>query len=171
MPNWGDSYWNSETDFEIHLVIDFDPFTFETNNGKTHTVRPVFSWKRARQPVRVKDKLSIALTPHAKKWAVAAAQQLRTQWIFKQPIPQNVKVTMPVITYHPTARLIDASNLYQGPEDVLQVCQPQCKKNCKMHAGILTNDSQVENHDGSARRIDRVRPRFEITIKPYRERK
>lgn len=173
--NWGNSYWKSERDFEVNLVIDFEPFTVEIksgkNKGKTYTVTPVFSWKRGRQVIKIKDRVSIGLTPHAKKWAVAAATQLRSQWIFKQPIPKNVKVTMRVITYHPTARFIDASNLYQGPEDILQTCRPRCPDNCKMHAGILSDDSQVEDHNDSERRVDKNRPRVEIRLKPWTKKK
>jgi len=177
--NWGNSYWKNERDFEVNLVIDFEPFKVEITRGKkkgsSYTVTPVFSWKRGRQVIKIgqgsQQRTSIGLTPHAKKWAAAAASQLRSQWIFRQPIPKTVNVTMRVLTYHPTGRLLDASNLYQGPEDILQTCRPKCPDNCKMHAGILSDDSQVENHNDSERLVDRNRPRVEITLKPWKKKR
>jgi hypothetical protein len=91
----------------------------------------------------------------------------RSQWVFKQPIPKHVLVTAKIVSYLPTATSIDASNLYQGPEDVLQSCGPKCKPGCKLHAGVLTDDCQIENHNDSARYIDRDRPRVEITLRPF----
>lgn len=127
---------------------------------------PPFSWKRARQPVRYGGHASIALTTEAKRWAKDAAGQLRDQWsrVFRDAIPKDVPVNAAIISYLPTRRLTDASNLYQGPEDVMQTCRPKCKPRCKLHAGVLEDDSCIESHDGSARLYDKDDPRVEIVL-------
>jgi len=168
---WDHGYWRDETEFCLNLRIDFKPFKVEIKRGKkagtSYTVGPVMSWKRARQVVMIGKRPSIGLTPRAKLWAETATATLKTQWPFRQPIPKHVLVTAQVVSYLPDSRPIDASNLYQGPEDVLQACRKGCKPDCKLHAGILSDDSQVENHDGSARLIDRDFPRVEITLRPF----
>jgi len=171
--SYSNGWWESASAFEFRLVVDFEAFKVTRRQRKqphkviSYTVRPVFSWKRAHQPVKISGHMSIGLTAQAKKWAVAAASCLREQWPFKQPLPKYILVNAAIVSFCHDARQIDASNLYQGPEDVMQACQPKCKRNCKMHAAILTNDSQVEAHDDSYRAIDRERPRVEITLTPY----
>jgi hypothetical protein len=171
--DYSNGWWVSRDSFEFRLVIDFETFKVTKRDGTSYTVRPVFSWKRAHQPVVVKQKgggrsrASISPTPQAKKWATAAAACLRRQWPFRDPLPKDLLVNAAIVSYCHDARVIDASNLYQGPEDVLQSCQPKCKPGCTMHSAILTNDSQVESHNRSGRKIDRARPRVEITLTPY----
>jgi hypothetical protein len=160
-------------DFEIRLVIDFAPFEIvlrpRSKKPQIATIRPVFSWKRSRQVVMIKGRGSIGLTPQAKNWAKAAATQLRGQWsaVFREPLPKRVRLNAAIVSYLRDARLIDASNLYQGPEDVMQACRPKCKRGCMVHAGVMDDDSQIESHDRSRRLIDRENSRVEITLTPY----
>jgi len=168
---WDHGYWTNENDFCINLRIGFRPFKVESKRGKkkgsTYTVSPVISWKRAREVVMIGRRPSIGLTARAKKWAESSVEYLKPQWPFRQPIPKHVILTAKIVTYAPNKRQIDASNLYQGPEDVLQSCNRNCKPGCKMHAGIIEDDVQIENHNDSARCIDRDFPRVEITLRPY----
>lgn len=159
--------------FELRLVIDFPKFTVTRTSGKrkgtTFTIGPVFSWKRSRTVTMINGHGSIGLTTEAKHWAKAAAAQLRRQWesVFREPLPKHVELNAAIVSYLPERRLIDASNLYQGPEDVLQVHQPKCKPRCKLHASILEDDSAIRTHCGSDRLLDRRHPRVEITLTPY----
>lgn len=162
------------SDFELRLVIDFEPFTVVRRGkraGETYTIRPVFSWKRAHKPSFIGGHGSISRTTEADKWAAAAAKQLREQWtsVFKESLPDFVAVNARIISYLPSAANIDASNLYQGPEDVLKACRKGCKPRCKIHAGVLVDDRQIGSHDGSRRRIDRKKPRVEITLTPHKD--
>lgn len=165
LPNGG--WWVDRDAFVIKLVIDFEAFVITKRNGAKYTVRPVFSWKRAHQPVKLKTRTSISRTPQANKWAKAAAEQLRAQRPFSEPLPKDLLLNAQIVSYMHDARSIDASNLYQGPEDVMQACQPKCRPSCKMHAGIIEDDSAIESHDFSRRFIDRERPRVEITLTPF----
>ena len=173
-------WWESPSAFEFMLAIDFPEFEVKITRGKrkgdSYTVCPVFSWKRAREVVTVRGRPSIGLTQKAKKWAEAAAAQVKSQWGADGPIPKDVQINASIVTYLPSARLIDMSNLYQGPEDILQSCRVVapgkkggCKSGCKRHSGVIVDDCQICSHDGSRRYIDRVHPRVEITLTPFFE--
>ena len=144
------------SDFELRLVI----------------YGPPFSWKRARQVITIPARggkqghSSIGLNTAAKKWARNASMQLKDQWgrVFGGPIPKTIPINAAIVSYLPTRRLTDASNLYQGPEDVMQACFEKCKTNCKMHGGVLEDDSSIESHNGSARLYDKKTPRVEIVL-------
>jgi len=53
----------------------------------------------------------------------------------------------------PTKKFLDMSNAYQGPEDCLQ------------EAGVILDDKQIVNHDGSSRILDANETALEIIIK------
>ncbi len=168
-------YLDDWSDFELRLAIDFEPFTVVRKVGKrkgeTFTVQPVISWKRAHQPVVLHGHSSIGLTTEAKHWAKAAAGRLSEQWRHVGwAIPKHVEINAAIVSYCPTRRLVDSSNLYQGPEDVLQAHQPKCKPRCNRHALVLEDDSSIRTHWGSDRLYDPHRPRVEITLIPYRRR-
>ena len=122
---------------ELHLVIHGQPV----------------SWKRGKQ---------MALNPKTRKWFLAtgkpqarwmkdAIRQLKEQWE-AEPIPKAVELNAQIISYLGNRRSIDASNLYQGPEDAMEA------------AGILEDDACIRRHDGSDRRYDKLHPRVEITL-------
>ena len=161
---WNEDDWS---DFEIRLVIEAEHIV-DKKHPRGHWVGGPFSWKRARQVVQFQGHASLGLTSEAKAWAKSASSQLHEQWqrVFRDPIPKCIKLNAAIVSYHPTRRFTDASNLYQGPEDVLQVCQPKCKPNCRKHAGVIEDDSAIESHDGSARAYDKQRPRVEIILTP-----
>jgi hypothetical protein len=73
-----------------------------------------------------------------------------------------------IVTYHNGGQVPDASNLYQGPEDVMQACE-KCKKTCVIHAGVYENDSQIESHDRSRRERTKGPQRVDIILTPYIE--
>lgn len=160
------------SDFELRLLIDFDPFVIEIGRKKRKaTIRPAFSWKRARQPTKRGARSSIGLKPEAREWQAAAARQLRAQWGGWEPIPREVMINAAIVSYLHDARLPDASNLYQGPEDCMSSCRTgkrPCPPGCQAHAAIYVDDVQIQTHDGSDRLIDRLHPRVEITLTPYR---
>jgi len=147
LPDW--------SDFELRLWIEGPPF----------------SWKRARQVIKFGGHASIGLTKEAKAWQSSAVLQLTTQWsaVFGGPIPKTIPLNAAILSYLPTRRLTDMSNLYQGPEDVMQACGPRCKPGCKKHAGVIEDDVAIESHDGSARLYDKHRPRVEIVLTRYQE--
>jgi hypothetical protein len=153
------------SDFEIRLAI-VGQWVVDEKHPRGHWLGAPFSWKRARQITKFSGHASIGLTTDAKQWARAAVAQLRLQWseVFAAPIPKTIPLNAAIVSYLPTRRLTDASNLYQGPEDVMQACGPRCKPKCKMHAGVIEDDSAIESHDGSARRYDKTQPRVEIVL-------
>jgi len=91
-----------------------------------------------------------------RRWAKEATRQLRavigTLGIQTPLVPKDVEINAKIVSYLGTKRLIDASNLYQGPEDVMQV------------VGILEDDSCIVSHDGSDRQYDKENPRVEIEL-------
>lgn len=104
-------------------------------------------------------------------WAKAAAAELWSQWVcvFREPIPRHVALNVAVISYLKNRHgEPDLSGTYEGPQDVLQAHTKRCKSTCKVHAGVIVNDSQVRGHCGSDIRIDPVRPRVELIITPKR---
>lgn len=165
LPDW--------SNFELRLVIDFEPFVITVKKKKV-TIRPTFSWKRAREVVMIADKPSIGLTTPAKHWAKTAAAQLADQWSrvgkMTEPIPREIEINAAIVSCLPTAAVTDSSNLYQGPEDILQAHRGgkrPCKPRCKVHAAVIVDDAQIKTHNGSDRFIDRKRCRVEITLTPY----
>lgn len=166
--------WHLEdwSDFELRLAIDFEPFTVVRRAGKrkgeSFTIGPVFSWKRSRKVITIKGRSSIGQTTEAQHWAKAAAARLAQQWLcIRAPIPSHVEINAAIVSHLPTRRLIDSSNLYQGPEDVLQAHRPGCKEKCRQHAGVLEDDASLRTHWGSDRLYDPERPRVVITLIPY----
>jgi hypothetical protein len=111
----------------------------------------------------------ITSSTQAKKYLKLAALQLRCQWnaVFRQPIPGDVLLNAAIVTYLATRRRVDASNLYEAPQDAMKACGPRCKPGCSVHAAVLTDDWQIASHDGSRRLYDHDRPRVEITLTPY----
>jgi Holliday junction resolvase RusA-like endonuclease len=91
------------------------------------------------------------LCKYHRAWLKSAVEQLRWQWA-DAPIPKTMHVSAKIVSYLGTKRMIDASNLYQGPEDAMQL------------AGVLEDDVCIEDHDGSSRRYDKLNPRVEITL-------
>jgi hypothetical protein len=165
LPDW--------SNFELRLVIDFAPFVVRFRKRADVTIRPTFSWKRARKVITIAGKSSIGRTPEADHWAKAAVGQLEDQWRcagMVEPIPREIEINAAVVNYLPTAAVTDSSNLYQGPEDIMQAHKggkKPCKPKCRVHACIIVDDAQVRTHNGSDRLIDRQRCRVEITLTPY----
>lgn len=155
------------SDFEIRLVIEGRWVTDKAHPKGFWLCAPI-SFKRHWKSVRIGRHSRIVLDTEAKKWQLEAAAQLRDQWskVFCIPIPKTVPLNAAIISYLPNKRLADASNLYQGPEDAMQACNRHCKPKCQKHAGVIEDDVAIEGHDGSGRRIDRARPRVEITLTP-----
>jgi Holliday junction resolvase RusA-like endonuclease len=100
-----------------------------------------------------KRKLIVTVQPSdaARRWMKEAIRQLELQWQYK-PIPKTVALNAEIVTYLPTRRLPDASNLYQGPEDAM------------VAAGILEDDQCIASHNGSRRDYDKTNPRTEIIL-------
>jgi hypothetical protein len=165
-------YFADWSEFELRLVIDFEPFTIKVKKKKV-TIRPTFSWKRAREVIMIAGKPSIGLTTPAKHWAKSAVAQLTDQWSragMTEPIPREIQINAAIVSYLPTAAETDSSNLYQGPEDVMQAHKTgkrPCKARCRVHSGVMVDDAQIKTHNGSDRLIDRQRCRVEITLTPY----
>ena len=106
------------------------------------------TWKNA--AMVLKNRVPIK-SKAQRRWAKSALEQLQMQWN-GDPIPKTVELNAQIVSYLGTKRLIDASNLYQGPEDMLQ------------KAGVIEDDSCIRSHDGSDRRYDKENPRVEITL-------
>jgi len=119
--------------------------------------KPV-SLKNSRRAVHAKGRLFLISSAKAASWMEDAVAQLLAQWVpvFKEPIPLHVRLNAKIVSYLPTRRLTDASNLYCAPEDAMQGI-------------VITDDSQIEAHDGSRRRYDPSNPRVEITLTRFAE--
>ena len=124
------------------------------------------SLKTSKRAFLVGGTARIVNSSASRKWQKHAAAILWTHWrsVFREPIPLHVPVNAKITTYLPTRQIVDASNLYQAVEDCMQAHTGRCKPTCEIHAGILSNDSQIEAHDGSRRRYDPGNPRTEITL-------
>lgn len=85
-------------------------------------------------------------------WEQAAVLQLRAQWRNRPPLEGLWNAS--IVSYLGARQRPDASNLYEGPQDALQL------------AGVFHNDSQIVSHDGSRRRRDNARPRVEVYLTP-----
>lgn len=108
--------------------------------------------KNSRQLVVRKGRpISLPGKPY-REWAQTALLQLRSQWMGQAPIPRTTWLNAAIVSYQAKGQACDASNLYQGPEDVLQ------------EARIIENDYQIVSHDGSRRLRDAANPRVEITL-------
>lgn len=143
------------SEFEFRLVV----------HGKARSL------KTSKRAFSIGGVARIVNSSASRKWQQHAAALLWAQWrsVFREPIPLHVPVNAKIVTYLPTRAKVDASNLYQAIEDVLQAHTERCKEKCQIHAGILTNDSQIESHDGSRRRYDPEDPRVEITLTRAKE--
>ena len=143
-------YFDDWSEFELRLVIRGPPL----------------SWKNHRQLTVIAGKPRLVLSKAHKKWAHGAVVQLMAQWgsKFSGPLPKKIPLNAAIVSYLPTRRLTDASNLYQGPEDVMQACHSRCKPTCRVHAGVIEDDCAIETHNGSARRYDKDNPRVEIVL-------
>lgn len=97
------------------------------------------------------NRLMVVPGKHYKQFRDTAMPQLQAQWEGRTPIPRTLPINAQIITYS-RRRIGDASNFYQGPEDMLQCC------------GILENDSCIVSHDGSRKKVDKNNPRVEITL-------
>jgi Holliday junction resolvase RusA-like endonuclease len=85
-----------------------------------------------------------------REWEASAVVQLRMQWRGKEPLEGEWNAA--ILSYLGPRQRPDASNLYEGPQDALQL------------AGVVVNDSQIVSHDGSRMTRDPTRPRVEITL-------
>jgi hypothetical protein len=124
--------------------------------------------------------ITVGPSTEYKRWARNAAAKLDEQWrcVFNEPLPSEVEregrnvpvlINAAIVSYLPTRRLTDADNLYAGPLDVLQAHNHWCEgKKCKVHAGVIEDDSLVRTHNGSDRLYDKDQPRVELTLTPYR---
>lgn len=158
-------YLDDWSEFELRLVIGRE-WIVSRKHPKGKWVGGPFSWKRARQIITIGGNSSIGLTTEAKQWARVAVDQLKQQWdwVFSAPLPKTIPLNAEIVSYLPTRRLTDASNLYQGPEDVMQGHRSTCKPKCKMHACVLEDDSAIESHNRSRRLYDKENPRVEIVL-------
>lgn len=92
----------------------------------------------------------------AKGWGTDAVNQLAEQ----KPYPSWPAIACPVhvrALIYRDRDLGDLDNYAHAVGDALQ------------KAGVIVNDKQIESWDGSRKLIDRVRPRVEITIEPFKE--
>lgn len=80
-------------------------------------------------------------------------KQKRSYMTYPYAVPLHVRFMF----YRGDRRGVDLSNLYEFAQDVLQ------------EAGIITNDVQIESHDGSRKLYDKQNPRTEIYIAPFTE--
>ncbi len=84
-------------------------------------------------------------------------------WLWKQPLVFRRSFPLPTADYNIAAIFYrdalrgDAVGYYQGVADVLE------------DVGILTNDEQLVQWDGSRLSIDRDLPRVELTLTPIGE--
>lgn len=85
-----------------------------------------------------------------------ALYQLRQQ-IFRGFTKYTHQIHVKFLFYRKTRHVVDLSNLYEFPQDVLQ------------SAGIIENDALIESHDGSRKYYDPENPRTEIYIYPFVE--
>ena len=116
------------------------------------------SWKNSKQISCIAGRIVSRKSDIATAWQRSAIKQLMIQRcnLGLAMIPKTTSLNAKIVSYCGNHRIIDASNLYQGPEDVLQA------------AGILEDDSCIESHDGSRREYDKKNPRVEITLTEVR---
>jgi Holliday junction resolvase RusA-like endonuclease len=148
------SHYTSPTDFELRLTIKGRPVSWK--NSKTPRLVPFKGRGMTGTCCRCKQRVGIALVHSAQagSWMRAAKKQLADQIHPCCPLPKTVPLWAEIHSYKATRGNIDASNLYQGPEDALQ------------RAGIIEDDSAIEHHDGSRRHYDKDNPRVEIILRP-----
>jgi len=143
-------------DFSFHFVVYGRPCSQKNSKGAViHKAQP---GKPAQRCPACGSRIvaTVINSKRAVQWRRLALEQLTAQWKY-EAIPKSIPINAAIVSYLPTARLIDADNLYAGPGDALQ------------EAGILEDDCSIVSHDGSRRRIDRKKPRVEITLTPARE--
>jgi hypothetical protein len=116
-------------------------------------------------------KLRVGYSAKAVRWEERLAFNLRADWygVFREPLPDGIMLNAAIVTYLASGHRKDADGLYAAPQDALQVCRTTCKKACRKHGGVIVDDYWIRTHNGSDRRIDRTRPRVEITLTPYAE--
>jgi Holliday junction resolvase RusA-like endonuclease len=149
---WNMTDWS---DFRITLVVEGSAIVL----------------KNSRQLIQINGRPRSIPRKAARDYMLLAAEQMREQWrsVFDGPLPEGVELNAAIVTYLPTRRRPDASNLYEGPQDAMKSCTRHCKPSCRKHAGVLVDDVQIAAHDGSRRRYDKNRPRVEITLTPMTE--
>lgn len=142
------------SDFEFRLVIP----------------GPAIVLKNRQQVITIGGRPSITYSSTARQYLEHAAEKLAAQWLplFREPIPAHVPLNVTIVTYLPTRRKPDASNLYEAPQDALKACSRYCRPTCRKHAGVITDDVQIESHDGSRRLYDKTNPRVELVLTPFR---
>lgn len=96
-------------------------------------------------------------------WEKDAVIQLRTQWSRivgrrrRSPLPRTVTLNAAIVSYIGKNQRPDASNLYEGPADALEL------------AKVIENDAQIISHDGSRKRRDWNEPRVVIYLTEGKE--
>lgn len=110
------------------------------------------SWKNSSRLVVVNGRRIPIKGKAQAKWAKSALEQLKEQWGDRAPIPKSIDLNARIVSYLGNRRSIDASNLYQGPEDMLQ------------KAKIIEDDCCIRTHNRSDRRYDPENPRVEIEL-------
>lgn len=109
-----------------------------------------------------------------KDWESTARDELALQLLqYREHLPITTPVNLCCIFYMPTLGRVDLSALYEGIQDVLASKDKYDKAGRLKSRGlyILEDDNFkiVAGHDGSRVRLDRERPRMEITITPMAE--
>ena len=152
LPDW--------SDFELRLVVEGRPIV------KKNNIQPIY--------MKAMRRASIGYTAKYKGWERDAAEQLASQWcaVFTGPLPEGIEINAAIVAYMPDRRgWPDLSAIYEGPQDVLEghrrTCKHEGRGRCRRHSGCIVNDKWIYGHSGSDRRIDRARPRVEITLTPY----
>jgi len=130
---------------ELNFIIDGQPI----------------SKKRNYKIIRIGGRLSLGMTKKYQEWEKSAKDQL---WIQKTQYQGamigmwsaiNEPVAVEFLFFIEGRGKYDLSNLYQGPEDVLE------------QVGILANDSLIMSHDGSRKYLGHKSGRVLIKIKPF----
>ncbi len=147
-------HYSDLSDFELKLVVLGASRVLKNNKQAAAVGFKVVENPKPRTPkcpecrTPIRGIVTVRSSDAAKRFMDEAILQLRVTW--------NRKFRSPIVTYLPSSQTPDASNLYEGPQDALQA------------AGVIENDQQIQTHDGSDRLTDRLNPRVEITLTPYR---
>ncbi len=119
-----------------------------------------YTKKNHQRIIRVKGRPVIMQSKNAVGWEASAVAQIRTQ----RPLcrgfwePATVPVSLRALVYR-DRKVGDLGNYLAAICDALE------------RAGVVENDRLIQSFDGSRLLIDRARPRVEIEIEPFEERR
>lgn len=130
-----------------NAVEDWDEFTIVIEGNPSVK-------KNSPKIIKMGKTYSIRTSDIYDEWASKALFQIDKQ---KPTFTIDAPVHVEAHFYRNTKVRADLSNLYEGFQD------------CFTLAGIWSDDTLVESHDGSRKHYDKERPRIEIIVRKFKD--